>query len=208
MNWIAGNQLSDSKKNEIKGEPAVAPYGSQARRRRTATLGIEIRNMKTAAICVLLLGMLCSATTASVMILSIKGEGTNAVYSIRSKTFSESEMKRVLVKLHELDKDQIIYIAGSISNTMVEVAKLLGMIRDTGFEKVLISTPAARDGKLGTQFTSLHLEKAPDFAPSCVGEVRLTNGFLKDEIDLIEVIRCETNVAQPAHAGDGQARAR
>ena len=152
--------------------------------------------------------MLCSVASASVMILSIKGEGTNAVYSIRNRAFSEPEMKTVLTKLHELDKDQIIYIACSESNTMVEVAQLLGMIRNIGFEKVLTSTPAVREGKLGTQFMSLHLEKAPDLAPSCVGEVRLTNGFLKDANDLIEVIQCETNVAQPAHAGDGRARAR
>ena len=40
------------KRDEIRSQPAVAPYGSQARRRRTATLCINMKPKQTLILCV------------------------------------------------------------------------------------------------------------------------------------------------------------
>ena len=64
---------------------------------------------------------------------------------------------------------------------------MLDLIRKAGFNMVLISYPARKSGRTGTQFSRIQLAEPPQDASSCTGALRLDAGFLAEPNEIAEV---------------------
>ncbi len=134
--------------------------------------------MKTTHLVIVLI-MVTTGIHGSMLTFSVSGEGTNAIYSISGKPYTEDQLTNALSRLHKIGQHQRLHVNCSSETTVSEIVPLLLKIRQAGFTNILLVSPILKDSKKGVQFMDLRLEQLPDSIPSCVGDIHLRDGFMK-----------------------------